>query len=92
MTNKLRSAGVREEVLKMIQSTVNSCRACRAFRRPASHSVATSRLPTQFNAVVQHDVLYMITNKRPNCLMGMVANSTDMVFVLSGHKHHHSSS
>ena len=63
MTNILRAAGIREEVLKMIPATVNTCRACRAFRRPADHSVATSRLPTQFNERVQHDVLYLIADK-----------------------------
>ena len=46
----------------MIPATVNTCRACRAFRRPADHSVATSRLPTQFNERVQHDVLYLIAD------------------------------
>ena len=63
MTNILRAAGIREEVLKLIPATVNTCRACRAFRRPADHSVATSRLPTQFNERVQHDVLYLIADK-----------------------------
>ena len=63
MTNILRAAGIREEVLKMIPATVNTCRACRSFRRPAYHSVATSRMPTQFNERVQHDVLYLIANK-----------------------------
>ena len=47
----------------MIPGTVNTCRACRAFRRPADHSVVTSRLPTQFNERVQHDVLYLTINK-----------------------------
>ena len=47
----------------MIPGTVNACRACRSFRRPAYHSVVTSRLPTQFNERAQHDVLYLITNK-----------------------------
>ena len=39
MTNILRAAGIREEILEMIPATVNTCRACRAFRRPAYHSV-----------------------------------------------------
>ena len=63
MTNILRAAGISERVLKMIPATVNTCRACRAFRRPADHSVATSRMPTQFNERVQHDVLYLVANK-----------------------------
>ena len=47
----------------MIPATANTCRACRSFRRPADHSVATSRMPTQFNERVQHDVLYLNANK-----------------------------
>ena len=47
----------------MIPGVVNTCRACRAFSRPADHSVATSRMPTQFNERVQHDVLYLIAEK-----------------------------
>ena len=60
MTNILRAAGVPPDVLKLIPATVNCCRICRAFRRPKPHSVATSRAPTAFNDVVQHDILYLL--------------------------------
>ena len=61
MTNILRAAGVPPDVLTLIPATVNCCRICRAFRRPKPHSVATSRAPTAFNDVVQHDILYLLT-------------------------------
>ena len=59
MTNILEAAGVPAEVLRLIADIIDTCRACRAYRRPPDHSIATSRLVTSFNELVQHDLLFV---------------------------------
>ena len=57
MHDLLQAAGVPDSTLKMIPSIIDTCRACRQWKLPTPKSATTSRLITEFNKVVQHDLL-----------------------------------
>ena len=58
MRQLLQAAGVRDDVLALIPDIVDTCRACRMWKRPAAKAEATVRLVEEFNEVVQHDLLF----------------------------------
>ena len=41
-----------------MKGIVDTCRICRAWNRPTPKSITTTRLSTQFNDIVQWDILF----------------------------------
>ena len=58
MTNLLSRVGAPRNALNKIGHIVDTCDICRSMSRPAPKTVATSRLATSFNAIVQHDIMF----------------------------------
>ena len=58
MQHILRQAGVRGPVLELCKSICNTCRICRKWTRPGDRPMAKTRISTQFNEVVQADLLF----------------------------------
>ena len=62
-TQRLRSllsaAGVPAEVLEKVAQITDTCSVCRTWARPAPKSIASSHLPTSFNAELQVDLLFI---------------------------------
>lgn len=58
MTGLLKAAGVGKEIIDQIPGIIDTCKACRSWKRPAPKAVASSRLTTQFNDVLQCDLLF----------------------------------
>ena len=55
----LSAAGVDSTTLNMIPDVVDTCKACRQWRRPTARSVHSSRLTTRFNEAAQIDILFL---------------------------------
>ena len=68
MTNLLRAAGVDKQTLNMIPSIVDSCKACRLWRRPSNKPVTSSRLSTRLNECVQFDLLFIADGIVAHCI------------------------
>ena len=64
MIKLLQAAGAPTHVLRLVPDIVDTCRVCRAFKRPGPVNGTTSRLVTAFNEVVQHDLLFV--DSRPS--------------------------
>ena len=58
MTRLLDRAGVPKQILDMILPIVQTCRACRAWAKPAPLNVATIDLPDSFNQSVECDIMF----------------------------------
>ena len=54
----LRHAGAPVSVIAHIKEIVNTCRICRMWTKPRPKAVATTRLSTAFNEIVQWDILF----------------------------------
>ena len=59
MHSILHAAGVPEAVLKHIKGICESCRVCRMWSHTGRNAVATTRLSTEFNMVIQADLLFL---------------------------------
>ena len=42
----------------LVRGIVDSCRICRSWQRPPPKSITTTRLATDFNMIVQWDILF----------------------------------
>ena len=62
MGTLLTAAGVNPEVIKLLPDIVSTCSICRAWSRPGSKSIASSRLPERFNQEVEMDLLFIGTH------------------------------
>ena len=56
--NNLKVVGVPPHVLKQIGQIVDTCDVCRKLQAPGNKTIATSRVVTRFNDIVQHDILF----------------------------------
>ena len=54
----LRLAGAPHSALKLVKEIVDTCRICRMWARPTPKSLTSVRLATDFNQVVQWDILF----------------------------------
>ena len=54
----LRVAGAPQEVFQLVTEIVDTCRSCRMWARPLPKPLTTVRLATDFNQVVQWDILF----------------------------------
>ena len=43
----------------MIGQIVDTCNICRKLQAPGNKSISTSRVVTDFNDVVQHDIMFI---------------------------------
>ena len=68
MTNLLRAAGVDKTTLDAIPSIVDSCKACRLWRRPSNKPVTSSRLSTRLNECIQVDLLFVADGILCHCI------------------------
>ena len=59
MINMLRAAGVDKQTLDAIPGVVDTCKACRLWKRPTNKPVTGSRISTRFNECVQIDILFL---------------------------------
>ena len=59
MERILRAAGLPNSVLAKIPSIVDTCRVCRMWTRPSPHATTTTRLTTEFNQVMQYDLVFI---------------------------------
>ena len=59
MHNTLKLLGVRQSTLKMINQIVDTCNVCRKLQAPGHKTISTSRVVTDFNDVVQHDIMFV---------------------------------
>ena len=59
MNDILSVAGVPESALNLIQQVVDNCHVCRLWQKPGKRSIALGRLTTNFNEVVQTDLLFI---------------------------------
>ena len=58
MHNLLQAAGLDKNTLDMISTVVDTCKACRTWKKPSNRSYTSSRLTTTFNSVLQLDLLF----------------------------------
>ena len=58
MVNMLRAAGCDKETLSAVPGIVDTCKACRAWRRPTNKPVTSSRLSSRLNECIQLDLLF----------------------------------
>ena len=58
MTNNLKMVGVPPHVLKQVGQIVDTCDVCRKLQAPGNKTIATSRVVTKFNDMVQHDIMF----------------------------------
>ena len=59
MERTLKMAGCPQDVLQLIHSTVDTCRICRAWRRPQPSAVASLDVAGQFNDQVECDLIFI---------------------------------
>ena len=59
MTSLLRAAGLPKLVLDRVAEVVKSCRICRLWSHTGHASIASTRLSTEFNMVVQVDLVFL---------------------------------
>ena len=64
MAKLLAAAGAPGDTVKLVHDIVDTCRVCRAYKRPGPANATTARLTTQFNDVVQHDLLFIEARPR----------------------------
>ncbi|CAE7314416.1 RE2, partial [Symbiodinium necroappetens] len=71
----LSAAGVPAEVLEKIAQITDTCTVCRTWARPGPKSVASSHLPSAFNAELQVDLLFI----REHVILHMIDVATRFV-------------
>ena len=71
----LSAAGVPAEVLEKVAQITDTCTVCRTWARPGPKSVASSHLPTAFNAELQVDLLFI----REHVILHMIDVATRFV-------------
>ncbi|CAE7711800.1 unnamed protein product, partial [Symbiodinium sp. CCMP2456] len=71
----LSAAGVPAEVLEKVAQVTDTCTVCRTWARPGPKSVASSHLPTAFNAELQVDLLFI----REHVILHMIDVATRFV-------------
>ena len=54
----LRVAGSPQEALQLVKEILDTCMICRMWARPLPKPLTTARLATDFNPVVQWDILF----------------------------------
>jgi Reverse transcriptase (RNA-dependent DNA polymerase)/Integrase core domain len=59
MRRLLETAGVESATLKLISAVVDTCKICRQWKRPGHKAVATTRMTSNFNQLVQIDLLFI---------------------------------
>ena len=59
MGTLLSAAGVKPEVIKLPPDIVSTCSICRAWSRPGSRSITSTRLPERFNQEVERVLLFI---------------------------------
>ena len=59
MHSILEAAGLPKEVLDLIKGVIDTCKVCRLWQRPGRSAVTSSRLSTEFNSVLQVDLLFV---------------------------------
>ena len=62
MGTLLSAAGVNPEVIKLLPDIVSTCNICRAWSKPGSKSITSTRLPERFNQEVEMDLLFVGTH------------------------------
>lgn len=55
----LTAAGVKPDILELVDEIVNACSICRMWAKPGPRSIASSSLSTRFNECVQNDLLFV---------------------------------
>ena len=68
MRNLLSAAGLPKDVLNAIESVCDTCRICRLWQKPSNRPQATLRLSTEFNQVVQIDLLFVASLTVLHCI------------------------
>jgi len=58
MKRLLETAGVRSDIVKMVDDVVTACSICRMWQRPGKSPVSHTRLAIDFNEAVQCDLLF----------------------------------
>ena len=58
MANFLKAAGVPRPVLCKIGQIVDTCDVCRKLQAPGNKTVATARVVSRFNDMIQHDIMF----------------------------------
>ena len=58
MKRLLETAGVKTEIVKMVDDVVTTCAICRMWQRPGRNPVTHTRLSLDFNEAVQCDLLF----------------------------------
>ena len=59
MVSILTAAGLPKNVLDAVEGVTDTCRICRLWHKPSHRAQATLRLSTEFNAVIQIDLLFL---------------------------------
>ena len=62
MATLLTAAGVSPTAIALVPDIVDTCAICRAWTRPGSKSVTSTRLPERFNLQVEMDLLFVGTH------------------------------
>ena len=75
LRSHLSAAGVPAEVLEKVAQITDTCTVCRTWARPGPKSVASSHLPTAFNAELQVDLLFI----REHVILHMIDVATRFV-------------
>jgi hypothetical protein len=52
------NAGVRQDVVKLVDDVVSTCAICRMWKRPGNNPTTHTRLSVQFNEAIQFDLLF----------------------------------
>ena len=61
MGTLLSAAGVNPEAIQLLPDIVSTCSICRAWSKPGSKSITSTRLPERFNQEVEMDLLFVGT-------------------------------
>ena len=59
MISLLRAAGLPANVLDLVKPVCDTCKVCRLWTRPADRPQTSSRLSTEFNVLVEVDLLFI---------------------------------
>ena len=57
----LQAAGAPKSALDLVHPIVKACKICNMWLRPQARSIATGRLTTRFNEIIQCDLLFVFT-------------------------------
>ena len=68
MQELLTHAGAPQSAIKTVPEIVETCRICRMWTRPTARSMTRTRLATEFNQMVQWDLLFVGDWKLSHCL------------------------